>query len=79
MAKSVKVYSATWCPWCHKVKDFLSANKIPFQDIDVEKVPGATEELTKKSGQTGIPVTDVDGQMIIGFNEPALKKALGIK
>jgi glutaredoxin-like YruB-family protein len=78
MAKSVKVYSATWCPWCYKVKDFLKANKILFQEIDVEKVPGAAEELTKKTGQTGIPVIDIDGEMIIGFNEPALRKALGI-
>ena len=78
MAKKVKVYSATWCPWCHKVIDFLKTNKIQFQEIDVEKVPSAAEELTKKSGQTGIPVIDVDGQIIIGFNEPALRKALGI-
>lgn len=78
MAKSVKVYSAPWCPWCHKVKDFLKANKVAFDEIDVEKVPNAAEELTKKSGQTGIPVVDVDGQIIIGFNEPAIRKALGI-
>jgi len=79
MNKKVKVYSAVWCPWCHRVKEFLKTNKISFQEIDVEKVSGAADEVVKKSGQSGIPVIEVDGEVIVGFNEPALKKALGIK
>jgi len=75
----VTVYSAEWCHWCHMVKDFLKANKIKFVDKDVEKTPGAAEEMVEKSGQSGIPVIDIDGKITVGFNEPVLKKLLKIK
>ncbi len=73
------MYSAEWCHWCQMVKEFLKANKVKFVDKDVEKMPGAAEEMVAKSGQTGIPVIDVDGKIIVGFNEPVLKKYLKIK
>jgi glutaredoxin-like YruB-family protein len=75
----VKVYSAEWCPYCHLVADFLKANKIEFELIDVDKVPGAAEELVEKSGQSGIPVVDIDGKIFVGFDKEALKKALKLK
>ena len=75
----VIVYSTEWCPWCHKVKDFLKKNKIAFEDRDVENEPKYAEEMQKKSHQTGIPVTDIKGTIIVGYDEPAIKKALGLK
>jgi len=58
------------------VKDFLKQNKIPFKDINVENNPEAAQEMANKSGQMGVPVIDIDGTIIVGFNEPEIRKAL---
>jgi glutaredoxin-like YruB-family protein len=75
MAK-VTVYSTSWCPWCDRVKTFLKEKKIPFKDINVENNPEAAQEMANKSGQMGVPVLDIDGKIIVGFNEPEIRKAL---
>ena len=79
MAHKVTVYSAVWCPWCNKTKEWLNAHKIKYENKDVDKDPKSAEEMVKKSGQTGIPVTEIDGEIIIGYDVPRLSKALGIK
>ena len=80
MNKKVIVYSAPWCPWCHKAMDFLKANKIEFQEKDVEKDSKYVEELQKWSGQTGIPVIVIeDKDVIVGFDQAKLKMLLNIK
>jgi len=76
--KKVIVYTAAWCPWCHRLMDFLRENKIEFEPRDVEQGKYA-EEAMKKSGQAGIPVTDIDGKIVVGFNTPKLKELLNIK
>ena len=76
---NVIVYSTTVCPWCHKAKDFLKANKIPFKDVNVQEDQKAAQEMVEKSGQMGVPVIDIDGQIIVGFNKSAISKALKIK
>ncbi|PIN94446.1 NrdH-redoxin [Candidatus Pacearchaeota archaeon CG10_big_fil_rev_8_21_14_0_10_30_48] len=78
MAKII-VYSTPTCPWCKKVKDFLKDKKISFKDVDVSKNKKSTQEMIKKSGQMGVPVIDIDGKIVVGFNESELKKALGLK
>ena len=78
MAK-VKVYSTPTCPWCHKAKEFLTENKIEFEDINVAEDQKAAQEMVEKSGQRGVPVIEIDGEMIIGFNPEAIKKALKIE
>jgi glutaredoxin-like YruB-family protein len=78
MAKSVTVYTAGWCPWCHKVTDFLKENKIKFEEKDVDKGCNA-DECMKKSGQGGIPVTIIDGEAVVGFDVERLKALLNIK
>ncbi len=75
----VITYTAEWCPWCHKVKDFLKEKNVEFEDKDIDKVKGAAEEAVKKSGQAGIPVTDIDGKIVIGYDVDALKKLLKLK
>jgi len=75
---SVKVYSTPECPWCKRVKEFLEQNKIKFSDVDVSKNDKAAEEAVKKSGQMGVPVIDVNGEIIVGFNEEKLRKALNL-
>ncbi len=77
MARKVIVYEADWCVWCHRLMDFLKKNKVPFEARDVEK--GYAEEAMKKSGQMGIPVTVIDDEVVIGFDEKRLKELLRIK
>ena len=77
MAKVI-VYTADWCPWCHKVMDFLKENNIEFEAKDVDNKENA-KEVIEKSGQTGIPVTDIDGTIVVGFNVPKLKELLKLE
>ncbi|RMD57483.1 NrdH-redoxin [Candidatus Woesearchaeota archaeon] len=72
----VIVYSTPTCPYCHAAKDFLKENKIPFKDIDVSKDQSAAQEMIEKSGQMGVPVLDINGEIIVGFDKAAIKKAL---
>ena len=77
MAK-VTVYSTKTCPWCHKAKEFLKQNKIKFIDKNVADDESARNEMTEKSGQMGVPVIDIDGTIIVGFDVEAIKKALNL-
>ena len=75
---AVTVYSTPTCPYCHMTKDFLKEHKIPFEDINVAQDHSKAAEMIEKSGQTGVPVIDIDGKIIVGFDKPALKKLLGV-
>ncbi len=76
---NVKVYSTPTCPWCAKTKEFLKANKIAFTDVDVSTDKKGTEEMVSKSGQMGVPVIDIDGKILVGFDEGKLKSSLNLK
>ncbi len=78
MAKSVKVYSTSTCPYCNMAKAFLKENNIPFEEVDVGQDRDAAQEMMEKSGQMSVPVIDVDGQIVIGFDKKALSKELGV-
>ena len=72
----VIVYTSTVCPWCVKLKDFLKENDVEFEERNAQENPEYVEELQAKSGGLGVPVTDVDGTIIIGYNVPKLKETL---
>ena len=78
MDKRVKVYSTTACPYCVRAKQFLRENNIIFQDIDVSSDQAAADDMIRKSGQMGVPVLDIDGQIIVGFDKERIKQALGL-
>lgn len=75
----IKVYSTSTCPWCIKLKEFLKKHRIKFEELDVSRNIKAAHEMVKKSGQMGVPVSDIEGEIIIGFDEDKLKKILKIK
>ena len=75
MAK-VTIYSTPTCHWCKKAKDYFNENKVKFKDIDVSKDRAKAQEMIKKSGQMGVPVIDVDGEIIVGFDKGKLKDLL---
>ncbi len=73
---TVKIYSTPTCPWCHKAKDFFKENNVKFEDIDVSRDVNAAKEMVKKSGQMGVPVIDFNGEIIVGFDEPKIRKLM---
>ena len=75
----ITVYSTPTCPWCHRLKDWMKENNIKFKDADVSKDRALAMEMVQKSGQMGVPVTDANGTIIIGFDKDSLKKALNLK
>ncbi|NLM36157.1 MAG: glutaredoxin family protein [Clostridiales bacterium] len=75
---SVTVYSTTTCPWCVKAKDYLKSKGIEFNDINVSLDPRAAQEMIEKSGQRGVPVLDINGNIVVGFDKPQIDKLLGL-
>jgi glutaredoxin 3 len=73
---SVTVYSADWCGFCHMAKRYFDALGVKYEDKNVEHDMNAANEAVAKSGQRGIPVIDIDGEIIVGFNLPAIDVAL---
>jgi len=78
-AKNVTVYSTPTCSWCNTLKAWLRKNNIPFTDIDVSRDQNAAEALVRRSGQQGVPQTDINGQIVVGFYQPRLKELLEIQ
>lgn len=78
MNKKVKVYSTSTCPYCIRAKQFLKESAVIFEDIDVSMNQSAAQEMIKRSGQMGVPVIDIEGELIVGFDKDKIKKALGI-
>jgi glutaredoxin-like YruB-family protein len=75
----VIVYSTPSCPWCNATKRYLRERGIRFYDVDVSKDKKAAEEMVRKSGQMGVPVIDINGHIIIGFDRAKIDKLLGLK
>ena len=78
MEKKVTVYSTPTCPFCIRVKQFLKENNIRFEDIDVSADSEKADEMIKKSGQMGVPVIEIEGDIVVGFDKDKIKEALGI-
>ncbi len=76
--KRVTVYSTPSCPYCNKLKQYLDKYGIRYTDINVAANPQAAEEMVRKSGQRGVPQTDINGKIVIGFDVPKLSKLLEI-
>lgn len=77
--KSVTVYSTPTCSWCTTLKTHLRKNGISYNEIDVSRDQSAAEEMVRRSGQQGVPQTDIGGEMIIGFDKTRINKLLGIQ
>jgi glutaredoxin-like YruB-family protein len=77
--KRVTVYSTPTCSWCNTLKEWLRKNTIPFTDVDVSRDQHAAEELVRRTGQQGVPQTEINGQIVIGFNQQRLKELLEIQ
>jgi len=75
---NVIVYSTTSCPYCNMAKDYFKANNVEYTDYNVGEDQAKGQEMVQKSGQMGVPVIDIDGTIIIGFNKEKINAVLGL-
>ena len=75
----VKIYSTPTCPWCKKVKAYLEEKSIKYENLNVAEDMKAQEEMIKISGQMGVPVIDIDGQIVVGFDKTRIDELLKIQ
>lgn len=78
MNKKVMIYSTPTCPFCIMAKKFLKENNIDFEDFDVSIDRTKAQEMIQKSGQMGVPVLDIEGEIVVGFDREKIRKALGL-
>ena len=76
--KRVTIYSTPTCSWCNTLKSYLKKNGIRFRDIDVSKDQKAAQAMVARSGQQGVPQTDINGEIIVGFDKNRINTLLGI-
>lgn len=74
----IKVYSTSTCPYCVTLKEFLKEHNVKFEDVNVAKNLQAKKEMIKKSGQMGVPVVEINGKIIVGFNKEKISKLLNL-
>lgn len=74
----VKVYTTNSCPWCVKAKTYLKSKDIAFEELNVQENMEARQEMVNKSRQMGVPVLDINGTVIVGFDKPAIDNALNL-
>lgn len=72
----VTIFTTPTCAYCKMAKEFCKKNNVQYEEKDVAADTAAREEMIQKSGQFGVPVIDIDGKIIIGFDQPKLKDAL---
>jgi glutaredoxin-like YruB-family protein len=73
---SVVVYTTPTCGFCHQVKAYLYQRGVPFTEHDVSRDPQAAAKMVQLSGQRGVPVVLIDGQVVVGFNRPLIDRLL---
>jgi len=73
---AITIYSTPTCPYCNMAKEFFKEKKIEFEDFDVSEDDEKAKEMVEKSGQTGVPVIDLNGEIIIGFDQERIEEAL---
>ncbi len=78
-AKQVTVYTTPTCSWCRTLKTYLDSHQVRYREINVASDTAAAEAMVRKSGQQGVPQTDINGQMIVGFDKARINQLLEIE
>jgi glutaredoxin 3 len=74
----VIVFSTPSCSFCNMAKKYFREKGIKFRDVDVSRDQAAAHDMVRRSGQSGVPVIDIGGKIIVGFDRPKINKLLGI-
>lgn len=78
-SKRVTVYSTPTCSWCSTLKNYLKEKGVQFRDVDISKDMKAAEDLVRRSGQRGVPQTDINGRIVVGFDKTKLNELLELR
>ncbi len=76
MDQQVTIYTTPNCPYCKATKEFFEENEVEYAEIDVSQDTQKAQEMVEKSGQMGVPVVDIDGEIITGFQKERLEELL---
>ncbi len=76
--QKIKVYSTPMCPYCVALKSFLEDKDVDFEEVDVSKNLESAKEIRENTGQMGVPVTEINGEFIIGFDREKIIEKLGL-
>lgn len=76
---NITIYTTPTCVYCKMTKDFFKEHNVVYQEKDVSADEAALNEMVKKSGQLGVPVVDVDGKIVVGFDKATLRTLVGVK
>lgn len=74
--KSIKIYSTPTCVYCKMAKEYFKSKNIAYTEVNVAENEAELNEMVQKSGQMGVPVIDIGGTIMVGFNKPEIEKAL---
>ena len=75
----IKIYSTPTCPWCKMAKAYFKEKGVEYEDFNVASDTKAQKEMIDKSGQMGVPVIDIDGKIVVGFDKEKINELLGLK
>jgi len=74
----VLVFTTPTCPWCMRAKSYLRERSVAFREVDVSRDPVAARDLVRRTGQMGVPVIEIDGRPIVGFDRTRIDQLLGL-
>jgi glutaredoxin 3 len=74
----VLVFTTQTCPWCTRVKSYLAQRRVPFKEVDVGRDAAAARDLVRRTGQTGVPVVEIDGKPVVGVDNQKIDRLLGL-
>lgn len=77
MARAI-IYTTPTCTYCNAVKQYFNQHGVEYEEFDVSQDMEKAQHMVERTGQTGVPVTEIDGEFIIGFDKPRLAAALGL-
>ena len=76
--RRVLVFTTPTCPWCTRAKSYLREQGVPFREVDVSKDAAAARDLVRRTGQMGVPVLEIDGRPVVGFDRAKVDRVLGL-
>ncbi|MDA8332615.1 MAG: glutaredoxin family protein [Candidatus Dormibacteraeota bacterium] len=74
----VLVFTTPTCPWCQRAKQYLRQQRVPYREVDVSRDAAAARDLVRRTGQMGVPVVEIDGRPVVGFDQRAIDRLLGL-
>ncbi len=75
----VLVFTTPTCPWCQRAKGYLRSQGVSFKEIDVSRDQKAANDLVRRTGRIGVPVIEIDGRPVVGFDQPQIDRLLGLR